>query len=56
MERLIVHDHRFPVGAKAHIKLHAIALRRARNERGEAVLTERCIVGPAMCEEDRALE
>jgi hypothetical protein len=51
-----VHDHRYPFGAKAHIELHTIALLRARNKRGEAVLTERCIVGPAMCEEERALE
>jgi hypothetical protein len=51
-----VHNHRYPIGAKAHIKLHAIAQLRACNEGGEAVLTKRCAVGPAMCEEDRALE
>jgi hypothetical protein len=31
-------------------------LLRACDESGEAVLPERCIVGPAMCEEQRALE
>ena len=51
-----MHDHRFPVGAKAHIKLHAIALLRTCNEGGEAVLTDRLVVGPSMCEEERALE
>jgi hypothetical protein len=56
IERLIVHDHRYPIGAKAHIKLHAIALICACDESGEAVLPERCAVGPAMCEEERALE
>jgi len=28
----------------------------AYDEGGEAVLPERCTVGPAMCEEERALE
>ena len=51
-----MHDHRYPFGAKAHIELHTIALLRACDESGEAVLPERCIVGPAMCEEQRALE
>jgi len=51
-----VHDHRSPFGTKAHIKLHAIALLRACDESGEAVLPERCAVGPAMREEKRALE
>jgi hypothetical protein len=56
IERLIVHDHCYPFGTKAHIKLHTIALFCACDEGGEAVLTERCIVGSAMCEEKRALE
>ena len=56
MERLIVHDHRFPVGAKAHIKLHAIALLRTCSEGGEAVLTDRLVVSPTMSEENRTLE
>jgi len=51
-----VHDHRRPFGTKAHVKLHTVVLLRARDESGEAVLPERCIVGPAMCEEERALE
>ncbi len=51
-----MHDHRRPFGAKAHIELHTIALLRARNERGEAVLMGRLVVGSAMREEERALE
>jgi hypothetical protein len=51
-----VHDHRYPFGTKAHVKLHAIALICAYDEGGEAVLPERCTVGPAMCEQERALE
>ena len=51
-----MHDHRCPICAKAHIKLHAVALRRTCNEGGETVLPKRCIVGSAMCEEERALE
>jgi len=51
-----VHDYCYPFGTKAHVKLHTIALRRACHESGEAVLLERCAVGPAMREEERALE
>ena len=51
-----MHDHRYSIGAKAHIKLHAIALLRACNEGGQAVLTDRLVVCPAMCEEKWALE
>jgi hypothetical protein len=51
-----VHDHRYPIGTKAHIKLHAITLLRTRDESGEAVLSKRSIVGSAMCKEDRALQ
>ncbi len=56
MERLIVHDHRYSIGAKAHVKLHAIAQRCACNEGGEAVLTDRLVVSPTMSEENRTLE
>jgi hypothetical protein len=56
IERLIVHDDRYPIGTEAHIKLHTIALRRACDEGGEAVLTDRFIVSPAMRKEERALE
>ena len=56
MERLIVHDHRYPFGAKAHVKLHAIALLRTCDEGGEAVLTDRLVVSPTMSEENRTLE
>ena len=51
-----MHDHRCSIGAKAHIKLHAIAQRCSCNEGSEAVLTDRLVVSPAMCEEERALE
>jgi len=51
-----VHDHRYSIGAKAHIKLHAIAQRCACNEGGEAVLTDRLVVSPTMSEENRTLE
>ena len=51
-----MHDHRYPFGTKAHVKLHAIALICAYDEGGEAVLTDRLVVSPAMCEEERALE
>ena len=56
MERLIVHNHRYPVGAKAHIELHAIAQRCACNEGGKAVLTDRLVVSPTMSEENRTLQ
>ena len=56
MERLIVHDHRYSIGAKAHIELHAIAQRCACNEGGKAVLTDRLVVCPTMSEENRTLE
>lgn len=55
MERLIVHEHRYSIGAKAHIKLHAIALLRTCSEGGEAVLTDRLVVSPTMSEENRTL-
>jgi hypothetical protein len=51
-----VHDHRYPFGTKAHIKLHAIALLRTYNKGGKAVLTGRFTVRPAMREEGRAQE
>jgi hypothetical protein len=51
-----VHDHCYPFGAKAHVKLHAIAQRCACNEGDEAVLTDRLVVSPTMSEEERALE
>ena len=51
-----MHDHRYPFGAKAHVKLHAIAQRCACNEGGEAVLTDRLVVSPTMSEENRTLE
>ena len=51
-----MHDHRYPFGTKAHVKLHAIALICAYDEGGEAVLPERCAVGPTMSEENRTLE
>ena len=51
-----MHDHRYPIGAKAHIKLHTIALLGTCNKGGEAVLSERCIVSSAMCEQERSLE
>lgn len=56
IERLVVHHHRYPFGTKAHIKLHAIALRGACDESGEAILSERCIMGSAMCKKDRTLK
>ena len=51
-----MHDHRYPIGTKAHIKLHTIALLRTRDESGEAVLTDRLVVSPTMSEENRTLE
>ena len=51
-----MHDHRYPFGAKAHVKLHAITQRCACNEGGEAVLTDRLVVSPTMSEENRTLE
>ena len=51
-----MHDHRYSIGAKAHIKLHAIALLRTCSEGGEAVLTDRLVVSPTMSEENRTLE
>ena len=51
-----MHDHRYSIGAKAHIKLHTIALLCARDESGEAVLLKHLVVGSAMCEENRTLE
>lgn len=56
IKRLIVHDHRLPIGTTAHIKLHAIALFRACDEGGEAVLTDRLVVGPSMREKEWAAE
>ena len=51
-----MHDHRYSIGAKAHIKLHAIALLRTCSEGGEAVLTDRLVVSSTMSEENRTLE
>ena len=51
-----MHDHRYPVGAKAHVKLDAIAQRCACNEGGKAVLTDRLVVSPTMSEENRTLQ
>lgn len=51
-----MHDHRYPIGTEAHIKLHPITLMRARDESGEAVLSKHGIVGSAMCKEDWALQ
>ena len=51
-----MHDHRYSIGAKAHIKLHALALLRTCSEGGEAVLTDRLVVSPTMSEENRTLE
>ena len=51
-----MHDHRCSIGAKAHIKLHAIAQRCSCNEGSEAVLTDRLVVSPTMSEENRTLE
>ena len=51
-----MHDHRYSIGAKAHIELHAIAQRCACNEGGKAVLTDRLVVSPTMSEENRTLE
>ena len=51
-----MHDDCRPFGTEAHIKLHAIALRRTGDESGEAVLPERSVVCPAMREEEWSLE
>ena len=51
-----MHDHRYPFGAKAHVELDAIAQRCACDEGGEAVLTDRLVVGPSMREKEWAAE
>jgi hypothetical protein len=51
-----VHDHRFPFGTEAHIKLHPIELLRACNKGCEAVFTDRSAVCAAVGKEEWPLK
>jgi hypothetical protein len=56
IERLIVHDHRYPIGAKSHIELQAIELLCSCDKRGETVLTQSLVMCSAMREKEWAAE
>ena len=56
IKRLIVHDHRCALGTEAHVKLHPVELFCSCDECGQAVLTDRRVVGPSVREKEWAPE